>query len=414
MNAKKILVVYGYDRIVPPFIQTLIKYGCKRFDEIYYITAPIPDYDAKTINDPKVKIITWTLWQRVLQYVYGLTSIFRVRFWEEFFKGKPTLRAFKYIGQMYFCMSGFMNMSDKIISGHLKAGNQIYILGTWMAVDAFTAAMMKRKYPTVKAYALAHSGEVMIDRTPNLFQCFHEFKHEYLDVTYFISEKVLNGYLKSMDKFKIAQRFKDRIRVRYLGCIRKSDSRNPANNTDTLQILSCSRMDANKRLDKIVSALYKWNSGKIKWTHIGIGVLEDEIKEFANDLVAANPLVKVNFTGRLDNSDVIKYYEENPVDLFLNVSKSEGLPISIMEAMSFGIPCAATDVGGTSEIVNDSNGYLLPMYFSAEELLRVISRCKTLGSAEKHSMRENAFLTWSTLFNAEKNAMNLFNEWLDS
>ena len=45
-----------------------------------------------------------------------------------------------------------------------------------------------------------------------------------------------------------------------------------------------------------------------------------------------------------------------PVDLFLTVSANEGIPVSIMEAQSFGIPVIATDVGGISEIVNNVNG----------------------------------------------------------
>jgi len=49
----------------------------------------------------------------------------------------------------------------------------------------------------------------------------------------------------------------------------------------------------------------------------------------------------------LPHNDVLNYYASNPVDVFINTSSSEGLPVSIMEAMSFGIPVIATNVGGT-------------------------------------------------------------------
>ena len=46
-------------------------------------------------------------------------------------------------------------------------------------------------------------------------------------------------------------------------------------------------------------------------------------------------------------------------DLFMNVSSSEGLPVSIMEAFSFGIPALVTAVGGNPEIVQEGAGILL-------------------------------------------------------
>ena len=48
------------------------------------------------------------------------------------------------------------------------------------------------------------------------------------------------------------------------------------------------------------------------------------------------------------------------VDLFVLVSKNEGLPMSIVEAMSYGIPVLATKVGGIPEIVEDGyNGFFV-------------------------------------------------------
>ena len=61
-----------------------------------------------------------------------------------------------------------------------------------------------------------------------------------------------------------------------------------------------------------------------------------------------------------------------PVDLFLNVSEYEGVPVSVMEAQSFGIPVIATAVGGTPEIVNEENGFLLPENPSQDEIASAI------------------------------------------
>lgn len=62
----------------------------------------------------------------------------------------------------------------------------------------------------------------------------------------------------------------------------------------------------------------------------------------------------VYFMGNLPNAGAYNEY----ADLFILPSNYEGLPMVILEAMSFGKPVVASDVGGISEIVeNDVNGY---------------------------------------------------------
>jgi len=58
--------------------------------------------------------------------------------------------------------------------------------------------------------------------------------------------------------------------------------------------------------------------------------------------------------GNIPNAGQYNEY----VDLFILPSDYEGLPIVIIEAMGFGKPIVASDVGGISEIVvNGENGY---------------------------------------------------------
>lgn len=57
-------------------------------------------------------------------------------------------------------------------------------------------------------------------------------------------------------------------------------------------------------------------------------------------------------------TDEKKDYYLRTSDVYLLPSYNEGLPISILEAMSYGLPILATNVGGIPEIVSDDNGKL--------------------------------------------------------
>jgi glycosyltransferase involved in cell wall biosynthesis len=100
--------------------------------------------------------------------------------------------------------------------------------------------------------------------------------------------------------------------------------------------------------------------------------------------------LEIKLNGFVDNKNLIKFYQSQPVDLFLNVSASEGLPVSIMEALSFGIPVIATDVGGTSELVNENNGQLIPANFDINELAYSIECMLKLDPLDLELLRKNA------------------------
>jgi glycosyltransferase involved in cell wall biosynthesis len=74
-----------------------------------------------------------------------------------------------------------------------------------------------------------------------------------------------------------------------------------------------------------------------------------------------------------------------------------------MEAMSFGTPVIATNVGGTSEIVNNNNGYLLDSHTSVEKVAEKITEFYNLSIEEKNIKRKAAFDTWNDKYKANKN-----------
>lgn len=114
-------------------------------------------------------------------------------------------------------------------------------------------------------------------------------------------------------------------------------------------------------------------------------------------------MIRYKLCGRVDNSEILKYYGENRIDCFVHVSSVEGLPVSIMEAESAGIPIVATDVGGTAEMI-DGNGVLLPPDPSADDVSGAIISCLFASDEKKRSMGERSKMIWNVKFNARENA----------
>jgi glycosyltransferase involved in cell wall biosynthesis len=87
---------------------------------------------------------------------------------------------------------------------------------------------------------------------------------------------------------------------------------------------------------------------------IGSGALEAELKSFAEGLGLGND---VRFLGyRDDIPDCLA-----ASDVFVNSSTTEGLPISLLEAMAAGLPVIATSVGGVPQVLGPSQaGVLVP------------------------------------------------------
>jgi glycosyltransferase involved in cell wall biosynthesis len=94
--------------------------------------------------------------------------------------------------------------------------------------------------------------------------------------------------------------------------------------------------------------------GRIKLFVCGEGETE-RLKNFIRDNLLDN---LVEYKGWVANED--KEYLLSMADIYILPSYIEGLPISILEAMSYSLPIISTPVGGIPEIVTDNvNGFLI-------------------------------------------------------
>ena len=103
---------------------------------------------------------------------------------------------------------------------------------------------------------------------------------------------------------------------------------------------------------KAVSKIYE-NNKNIDLTLLGDGEDRDKLEKMVSELKASS---YIHILGRKQN--VADYLQAS--DIYISVSKTEGLPLSIAEAMASGLPIVATKAGGVVDLVKDNeNGYLV-------------------------------------------------------
>jgi len=292
------------------------------------------------------------------------------------------------------------NKLSKIISNHISSvigETEVYLYSYWMHHGAFGLTSERLRGFNAVSFCRGHGYDIYFEREADNYLPFRKFIVDNLDKVFLISEngrEYLTEHLPGIDDTK--------LEVSRLG-IRNNRSPAKISADNVLRIVSCSRISEIKRLDLIIDALAEIDDFPIIWTHIGDGELMSHICNYAKEKLDTKPNVEFELKGYLSNSEVFDFYENNEVDLFLNVSKSEGIPVSIMEAFSFGVPAIATDVGGVREIVGETCGYLISPQPSAKELRNAIITFRRLSNDAVMKIKRSARVKWNESFNAEKN-----------
>lgn len=168
-------------------------------------------------------------------------------------------------------------------------------------------------------------------------------------------------YLKNEYSDIVFQTRTLRLGVRDVGRASKS-------NDGWFRIVSCASIIKLKRID-LIPKILKRLPYNIEWTHLGDGNNQAEVE---NEIKNLPEHLRVNLLGRLQSDEVQKYYCDHPIDMFISLSSTEGIPVSIMEALAAGIPVFSTDVGGIREIIDDSVGHLVDKDATENELVQLL------------------------------------------
>lgn len=153
---------------------------------------------------------------------------------------------------------------------------------------------------------------------------------------------ILNG----IDDFKVEER-------RLIKEIREKDS----DSRFKYKLCCTGTINYRKGQNIIIEALHKLPLELLSQVHVDF-IGDGGERPVLEQLVSKYGLQDyVTFYGMIPNIEVYKYLAQN--NIYILMSRNEGLPISIIEGMRASLPVISTKIAGIPELVDESNGYLI-------------------------------------------------------
>lgn len=289
-------------------------------------------------------------------------------------------------------------------SGMFSGAEPVIYYSFWNTYYCYSAVRERRRHPNVRVFSRLHGFDLYHERVPGDRQ---PLKHQ--------MEAGTDGLLFLGDFAR--QYYQERIResrssdVPLYVCPLGTEAparRMPPREDGIFRVLSCSAVIPLKRVERIVDGLaaVKAEEGKIQWTHIGGGEGLENLRKYAAERLKDREHVRYTFAGQMEHEEVVRYYETEQVDCFITTSATEGVPVSVMEAMSYGIPVIATSVGGIPEMVQ-GNGILLSCDPSGKEVAAALDKLCRLDVEEMIVRKDRSYELWEQSFAIETTARRL-------
>lgn len=339
-----------------PFVDAEFGYLCDRFDRVVVVPEVV-----RGVRKPLPRnVAVDDSWSGVaVRSRRELLAAFRAPvFWREVVEHPEVLldrtRLVRLLSFVTRAQLGAEHIADVLARHRLEPARTVAYAYT-LAVSALSLVEVRRRLSELRIVARAHGVDLYEDRhQPPYLPCRGALLKG-LDRIFFISEHG-RDYARRWSDFDPSRHVVARLGVP------EAQGRSKPSSDSSLRILSCSHMVAVKRLGLLLEAMGELARNhpdhQVCWRHLGDGPERALLEARASEMSIPN--LRVQFPGHIPNERLAEEYTAHPVDLFVNVSESEGIPVAIMEALSFGIPVLATDVGGVAEAVQGPGCGLLP------------------------------------------------------
>ncbi len=371
------------------FVENEITILCGQFKKVYVIPALVIGPVTGSLP-PNAELIVlkgnYSKEKKIVALFKNLLTILQVLGHEGRFSRQQEMA--KKMKKPNFFLLLDMLLKAQELKPYLKH-EQAHFYSYWFSNEATLLALLKKQGHITNYVSRAHGFDLYENNGKENYIPFRTFQLSQADKVFCISKTGMN-YLKDL-----YPHYENKITSDYLGVYDYGS--NPYEQKQ-LVVVSCANIVAVKRVHLLVQALQTVQV-PVTWFHFGDGNLRSELEAMAKSLPS---IVEVKIMGKISHEELMTFYKEQPVSVFVNTSISEGIPVSIMEAISFGIPVIATDVGGVPEIVNPATGILLNAGFQPQELGRMLDEFSQ-SPLNALPFRERVRAFFLANFSAEKN-----------
>jgi glycosyltransferase involved in cell wall biosynthesis len=157
------------------------------------------------------------------------------------------------------------------------------------------------------------------------------------------------------------------------------------------------RLSEEKGIDCLLDA-FKATNLKLKIG--GSGPLINGVK----NVLGKNP--NIQYLGNLEKEQVQQYMQECSALIFPSICY-EGMPITIIEAFSQGLPVIASNLGAMSSMIKDGYNGLLFEAGNSVDLQAKLIEWQNKSQTEKELFAKNAYQTYLENYTSEKNLSQL-------
>lgn len=390
---------YPYDRAIEQsFLEMELHEFKQKFSRIVLVPKSCSGNRLPVLEGVEVDESFSGLWRWHTRILFAVLAFFSPYFYKDIFRKGLFAFSIGYLVKLAGFLSGAYltrNWVKHWFEKEQVSPDDCVFYTYWFTEISMGIGMTKRTHPNVRLVSRVHGYDLyeeMYGAWPCRFDAIESLDGLFPDSL--AGEKYLRGKYPE---------FREKYQAALLGVKDPGNNSSPSND-GVFRVISCAIPRPVKRIELLMDGLALAArlrpEHKFEWRHFGNGPALDDLKKRVDTMFPSNIIGK--FPGYTNVVDLINEYLTIPADLFMNVSKSEGTPVSIMEAISCGIPVVATAVGGNVEIVSEVNGFLLRQDPSPEEIADSILYAVNHPEIMKIK-RDGSRAVWNEYYNAGNN-----------